>query len=240
MKMQAAKKKYFLATLSIAKNESMVIDEFVRHYEAEGVQHMYIIDNGSTDSMASVLKPYIDKGFVTYFYFDKQYAQVEHYNTVYNEVARWESEWLAVVDVDEYLYSPKRQLLDYVRTIDPTSNVYVKWSMFNSSGFDRQPSNIRASFVNRSPTLHVNGKSIVNTEITHKLDMHMSPPIKDADPTQIHLNHYATMSWEYFSTVKMTRGDASTLENVRDRAYFESYDATNQGVVDEELAIKYA
>jgi hypothetical protein len=42
----------------------------------------------------------------------------------------------------------------------------------------------------------------------------------------LHLNHYAIQSWEFFSKVKMTRGDVtqSGWDNLRNTNYFNSYD----------------
>ena len=47
------------------------------------------------------------------------------------------------------------------------------------------------------------------------------------DNENFHLNHYPIQSLEFFQTVKMTRGDASTVasDSVRDMGYFERYDA---------------
>jgi hypothetical protein len=67
-------KKYFLSTLSIAKNESMVIRDFIKHYQEQGVDHMYIIDNGSTDDTLDLLIPYVREGFVTLFHLTEQHS----------------------------------------------------------------------------------------------------------------------------------------------------------------------
>ena len=42
---------------------------------------------------------------------------------------------------------------------------------------------------------------------------------------KIRFNHYRIQSFEYYSKVKMTRGDVSTMqnENIRDLNYFETY-----------------
>ena len=40
----------------------------------------------------------------------------------------------------------------------------------------------------------------------------------------IKLNHYPIQSLDFFKEVKMTRGDATVENNIRDLNYFESYD----------------
>ncbi len=55
------------------------------------------------------------------------------------------------------------------------------------------------------------------------------------NPVYLSLNHYAIMSKEYFTTVKMTRGDAGgeSHDNFRDMNYFHNYDYKE--VIDTEL-----
>lgn len=53
--------------------------------------------------------------------------------------------------------------------------------------------------------------------------------------SQIHLNHYAIQSWDWFCHVKMTRGSANceAHDKVRDETYFKKYD--HNDFVDREL-----
>ena len=56
----------------------------------------------------------------------------------------------------------------------------------------------------------------------------------------LQLNHYPLQSWEYFSKVKMTRGDVSSvaMDSVRDAGYYARGNAMSLGVSDDELARK--
>jgi hypothetical protein len=47
-------------------------------------------------------------------------------------------------------------------------------------------------------------------------------------PPGIQLNHYAIQSKEFFEKVKMARGTADGLINVRDWEYFKQYDFKDQ------------
>ena len=47
-----------LSILSMFKNESMIIKDWIEHYLKEGVQHFYLIDNGSTDDYLEKIKIY--------------------------------------------------------------------------------------------------------------------------------------------------------------------------------------
>jgi len=56
---------------------------------------------------------------------------------------------------------------------------------------------------------------------------------------QLHLNHYAIQSKNWFKSVKMTRGDVCSDANssVRNEEYFRNYD--HNDIVDNELRLKY-
>jgi hypothetical protein len=53
---------------------------------------------------------------------------------------------------------------------------------------------------------------------------------------KIRVNHYASQSLEYFTKIKMTRGDVERIEsdNVRDMEYFRKYEE-NKNVKDTTL-----
>lgn len=236
-------KQHVLGLLLCAKNEGMVITEFINHYIWQGVDILYVIDNGSTDDMKLKLQPFISSGKVKYFYKEEPYSQEKHYNEVYN-IIKNECKWLIVCDTDEYIYNrtPGKTIKDYLNTIsyDDIAIVYLQWKMFGSSGFETQPSSIRQSFIYRAQDINPHTKAIVNTSLVTVLHVHDSEfePTKQTInyPPELALNHYAIMSKEYFQKIKMTRGDATTREwnSVRDWKYFSDYDKNE--VRDIELA----
>lgn len=58
--------------------------------------------------------------------------------------------------------------------------------------------------------------------------------------SQLHLNHYAIRSWDWFSRIKVTRGDgiSSSAENARSREYYDAFDSVSSDVHDFELCRK--
>ena len=227
--------KYTLCLLVIAKNEGMVIQEFIEHYKWQGVEHIYLIDNGSTDNMVQQLHPYINEGYIDYYFKGERHQQANHYNDVYRQI-RDETKWLIVCDADEYIYNRTQgqTIKDYIETLNykTTNAVHIQWKMFGSSGYETQPSSIRTSFLwKRKKVDYESDKSIINTANTESLDIH-THNYKDAKlviihkPPELALNHYAIMSLEYFQKVKMTRGDVNLLryDNVRNMEYFQGYD----------------
>lgn len=58
----------------------------------------------------------------------------------------------------------------------------------------------------------------------------------------LHLNHYVVRSLDWFTRVKMARGDVSSKSNetIRSRQYFNAYDVVSNDIVDDELLQKSA
>ena len=226
-----------LGLLCIAKNESMVLREFVEHYRAQGVGHIYVIDNGSTDGMAGTVADAVREGFVSVHRREKRHAQAEHYNELYAAFCRDECEWLLVVDVDEYAYGADRPLADVLAAADDVDYAHLPWRMFGGNGHDRQPAvGVRRGFTTRRPRDEPapHGKAVFRTAAVSSLSIHDHAVAAGArvvrwegDAAPAHLNHYAIMSRQYFEQVKMARGaaDNAASENVRDWAYYEQYDA---------------
>ena len=51
---------YKLSIISMFKNESSIIKQWIEHYLEEGVEHFYLIDNGSTDDYNTQIKDYMN------------------------------------------------------------------------------------------------------------------------------------------------------------------------------------
>lgn len=242
--MSKPSKPFTLGLLVIVKNEGMVIKEFIDHYKWQGVQRIYLIDNGCTDNTIDIIQPFIDSGYISYHDLLRPHAQIHHYTTVFNQVAKRECEWLVVCDVDEYIYARTtgRTLLDEVNVFSPeTSCVYLNWRVFGSSGHTAQPASVRKSFVMCEETLQRLGKSIIRCDTIDRLQIHTIHPNRGKmikNPPSLAINHYAIMSWEYFSKIKMTRGDAYNKRHdaTRNDQYFKSYDEAFGKTKNTELA----
>lgn len=55
---------YRLCVLGIFKNEAFNIREWVEHYEWQGADKIFLIDNGSTDNSMELLSDYVQRGLV--------------------------------------------------------------------------------------------------------------------------------------------------------------------------------
>jgi len=98
---------YKLSVGAIFKDEEWAIDEWMQHYLVRGVDHFYLINDGSTDTSVEKLKKYMDK--ITLFHIIYPYypnRQSDIYN-LYILPHLKETEWLLMVDLDEFVWSPR-------------------------------------------------------------------------------------------------------------------------------------
>lgn len=185
--------KYYLSVVSIFKNESDIMKEWIEHYLMEGVDHFYLIDNGSTDNYQEILEPYIKEQLVDLNIDNRPHLQEKHYNSYYLDKVKKESEWVIIVDFDELIYSRKqfKTISDYLKSLlQNVAQVYVTWKLFGSNGLIQQPNSCIHDFTMRTKYDHVktNGmidteriltKTIVKTKYLIKMSIHFSV----VDPT---------------------------------------------------------
>lgn len=232
---------YYISVLAIFKNETMNLKVWIEHYLWQGVEHFYLIDNGSNDNPLEILQEYIDKGIVSYYYLPERFKQVEHYRYVFDkEQLKTKTRWLVVCDLDEFFYGVDKQLKKKIMSLGPYYDyILCNWQMFGSDGLKEHPNDIRTSITHCAKVLHVNTKYIfkplvikdsssiwihglVNVQYLNKSRIRIANKL-------IRLNHYPIQSLEFFQKVKMSRGDVANYEvsNIRDMHYFNSYDVND-------------
>jgi hypothetical protein len=229
---------HYLSVLSIFKNETMNLKTWINHYLWQGVDHFYLIDNGSDDLPLNILQEYIDKGLVTYFYRPEKYQQIEHYKFVFDsENLKVATHWLAICDLDEFFYGVDQRLSLKMKSLEFYNVIYCNWLMYGSDNLINHPDDIRRAIVHREPNLHINTKYIFKTKSiisSSQINIHYLmknnryklriEKFRFANKL-IRLNHYPIQSFEFFKKVKMTRGDVSSnsSDNLRDEKYFNNY-----------------
>ena len=98
--------RHYLAICAIFKNEAAYLDEWLRFYDLVGVEHFYLYNNDSTDGHLAVLQRWIAAGKVTLHDIPGRAVQrlaVHHCLQTYRD----QCAWLAHVDLDEFLFSPR-------------------------------------------------------------------------------------------------------------------------------------
>jgi len=222
---------HFVSLLAIFKNETMNLKVWLDHYLWQGVEHFYLIDNGSSDEPLTILQEYIDRGLVTYYVLLERHKQSEHYRHVFdNENMKEKTKWLIVCDLDEFFFGIHVRLSKYLQQMDHVNAIYSQWYMFGSDGLVDHPSDIRLSITHRKEkTWQEDVKYIFQTaaiETSAHLWVHYLLDFHDGvymDNHNIRINHYVVQSLEYFKKVKMVRGDADRTagEYARTMEYFE-------------------
>ncbi len=264
---RSSETRYNLTVTAIFKNERDIFREWLQHYVDEGVEHFYLIDNGSNDDYHPELQPYINEGKVTLLYDGKRHAQEELYNTYIQHYLHL-SVWMAIVDLDEFVYARNGTLYSYLQNMShAVGSISIPWKMFGSSGHIEQPSTgVVANFVHRRAGNYdaSNVKSIFRTAAVAKLRVHdtvLLPSFHRIYPVfeqishdeviaishvteeqlakhELHLNHYAIQSFSWFMKVKASRGDVMN-KNV-ESLRDESYfkNYDHNDVIDDELKQK--
>jgi hypothetical protein len=175
--------------VAIFKNESSIMKEWIDHYIKEGVDHFFLIDNGSDDDYMKIMKDYIDNNIVTLVIDPTKHMQMQLYNKHFLEKSR-AYEWAIVCDLDEFIYSRKQfnTIKDYLNSLDKSiSQVKVQWKIFGSNGIIEQPKSVIKSFTKRANydtgrtqgVKHIDGlkyslcKSIIRTIYLTKFNIHI-------------------------------------------------------------------
>jgi len=137
--------------IAIFKNESCIMKEWIEHYIKEGIDHFFLIDNGSNDGYSYILKPYIDSKKVTLVIDFTRHKQTELYNLYFLEKSKL-YDWVIICDLDEFIYSRNKfkTVKEYLYTLDHNiSQVKVQWKIFGSNSLIEQPESVIKSFTKR-------------------------------------------------------------------------------------------
>ena len=224
-------KQYFLTIGAMFKNESHILKEWIEHYLYHGFEHIYLINDNSTDDYLSILEPYINDNIITLYQNDVIYNKLGRQEIIYNKYLLEESkksEWFFIADLDEFLYSPK--IIDIKKIIinyHNYSELKIRWIIFGSNNLIYQPNSVIKSFSKRSTILkNVNGiKSIVKTSNLTEFRIHKHNIIGESInivTDELIINHYNVQSLEFYTQIKMTRGDSNNYIQ-RNLAIFNRY-----------------
>lgn len=237
--------KYNLAVVLIVKNEAKYISEWIEYYNLIGFNHIYIYDNDSSDDIKSVLKKYVENGFVTYKYMGGLKRQYDAYNDALNQYGH-KCKYMAFFDADEFLYC-QEGLLDFLdrNLIGKRAGLVVNWMVYGSSGQKQYTNKLvidrfkRHSIPNNPKNLHtkiiVKPKYVIGImnphfaiflpkyySVNENLQAENGPLTKVYSGNKFRLNHYFTKSWNEFQE-KKNRGKADS-SNVRTDQEFNEHD----------------
>lgn len=230
---------YSISVVAMFKNESNIIKDWIEHYLAEGVDHFYLIDNGSTDDTNDKISRYL-----SYTTLIKDARRMETgtqtflLNHLYLNKIKSETEWLIICDVDEYIYARNRcvQIMDVLKKLPPNvEKIWIPWKCFGSNGHTTQPKDVTRGFTKRKADISLqmeHGKVICRTQnltsivsagnmvelsennVYYLCNGQRLDQCKYTDAVfkilNLHMNHYMLMSEEYYKNTKCVRGGGET------------------------------
>jgi Glycosyltransferase family 92 len=257
------RKKYYLSIGAIMKNEAPYLREWIEFHKIVGVERFYLYNNESTDNTVEVLQPYIRSGEVVLEHCRTSMRQV---NNAYNHCLEYygsESEWIAFIDIDEFLLPTNE---DNLKTILDDYLEYpgllVNWCCFGSSGHQTKPKGLTIEnytrCANSSMETSLIFKSIVQPSFVQAcITSHSFLYFRKLKPVtenkiaftqvglrenttltssweKIRINHYIIRSREEF-IAKRDRGDLIFNSERYTWKFFEKHD---RNAVEEDLTIQ--
>lgn len=160
--------KDYYSVVVILKNEARYIKEFILFYQATGAERIYIYDNDSDDDLLEKIDPFVRSGFVVYRKWPGRWPGKSVQTSAYRHAVRKaknRTTWLAIIDADEYLFSPKGKMPDQLKAYESFPGVGANWIVFGPNGHDRRPEGLimdnYTTAIEYSNTINHHIKSIV-------------------------------------------------------------------------------
>lgn len=207
-------KTYFYGVLSYFKNEGNSIHEWIMHNKKWGAEHIWLIDNGSSDEYN--IDQYINDGYIT-LYKEPKMDQIKSYQKYLPEIKQ-NVKWLGIFDMDEYPYSrSENDIKNVLKSInDDIKQITIQMKNFYPLTFFSQKSVIEKN------TVYYNGsvghpKCFYNLDLVdinqgamiHGLEKDITKNCTieyNAGSKILSINHYQFGSIEYLYGIKEGRG----------------------------------
>jgi Glycosyltransferase family 92 len=128
-----------LAVCAIFRDEARYLAEWVTFHRLQGIERFYLYDNLSDDDWRSELAPEIEAGIVEVTSWPPHPGQLSAYDDCL-ERHRDEARWIAMIDIDEFLFSPRgKPLPEILRRFDMHPAVAVNRRFFGTNGHRTPP-----------------------------------------------------------------------------------------------------
>lgn len=227
----------YLSATCIIKNEAEYMPEWLEYHLLVGFEKFYVYDNESTDNIKQILQPYIDSGIVEYTYWPGTAMQMPAYRDCV-EKHRNETFWLAVIDIDEFIFPDSGNVAKSLYSFENYAAVVLQWLVYGDNNIQKkEPGLVIERFTSHNPfdTKREMCKSIINPRKVEIKTLHLPCPmtgfdavnsigekiiplsnakIKNGTYQNIHINHYIFKSREEF-LIKKTKGDALSAKTPR-------------------------
>ena len=233
---------YSLSVCAVFKNEEHILEEWLLHYIYRGVEHFYLVNDKSNDEYQKIIDKY--SHCITLYHNDIETKDVGRQILIYEKYFKSilnESKWFAILDLDEFLYSPTHiNLLDIIEKYNKYSQIRVNWLHFGSNNHYYQPNSVVEGFLKRAEIddtkPYFSYKSIfkgsshrsfnIHSQIVNGEDIYLK--YNEQNVPDLIINHYSIQSQDFFMRIKSRRGDINNwFEHVnlkRNLKFFIGYD----------------
>jgi len=128
-----------LAICAVFKDEAEYLREWLEFHQLMGVERFYLYNNNSSDRYLDALQGHLQSGAVILHEWPQHPAQLQAYEHCLKTYGT-QIDWLAFLDLDEFLFSPKATPLpDVLADFVDHPAVGVNWVMFGSAGHKQKP-----------------------------------------------------------------------------------------------------
>ena len=124
-----------VAVCAMGRLEGRYAVEWVDHYKAIGVDHIFILDDNRPDDeedFEDILVDYIESGYVSLLAATRPMLQKEAYENLY-ALAEMNYEWIGFLDFDELVLTEGKDIHDLLRHYDADA-VVMSWRTMTDNG----------------------------------------------------------------------------------------------------------
>jgi len=173
-----------VAVATVVRDEVATIADWIKFHRLAGVQRFFIYDNGSTDGTADAALA-AGLGDVTVIPWRLPVTLVRPPATLHQQELAYahaictfggEVRWMALIDVDEYLFPATTATLDEaLKPLEAFANISIPWSMFGVRSSQTEAVSAPWSFTRRARKPHgvlLNFKCIVDPCDVTRVSVH--------------------------------------------------------------------
>lgn len=166
-----------LAVCAVFRDEAEYLDEWVRFHRSQGVEHFFLYNNYSSDNFQQVLAPHAD--YVTVTDWPISFLEGGQLRAVAHVIERLRGtfRWLAIIDVDEFIFGTMRPLAEEL-ALEPYSyadQILVNTICYGTSGISDYPNGTLLKHLTRRAPLwwrrNSQRKCIVNPHAVERVSL---------------------------------------------------------------------
>jgi glycosyltransferase involved in cell wall biosynthesis len=190
--------KHYLCAVTIIRNEADYIAEWIEYHLYVGIEKFFIYDNESDDNIKDILKPYIYRGVVEYYYLPGKKLELYKYNSnkeIIRERSRWVRSiqhrayadainrvkyttfWVTFIDIDEFIVPiTTKTVPEFLRDFENYAGLELFWLMYGHNGHIRKDNQLVIERFQHHSLFHYREnfqkKSVVNPRLVFRPGVH--------------------------------------------------------------------